>query len=116
MKCSLQTIHLLQTHLGLLRTITMQQEAFVLQHTDTCFSGLDIIAILPLFSIGATSISVAVLSELSEAPGRLRGSSGSAAFVKRFAQERAITRPAEPKGSVLLLEHRVCVCHLTDLT
>lgn len=71
MKCSLQTIHLLQTHLGLLRTITMQQEAFVLQHTDTCFSRLDIIAILPLFSIGATSISVAALSELSEAPGRL---------------------------------------------
>lgn len=58
----------------------MQQEAFVLQHTDTCFSRLDIIAILPLFSIGATSISVAALSELS-ADSRLLCIGG---FVKRL--------------------------------
>lgn len=50
----------------------MQQEPFVFQRTDTCFSETDIIAILPLFSIWATSISVAGLSELSEARSKVR--------------------------------------------
>ncbi|XP_029702045.1 uncharacterized protein [Takifugu rubripes] len=81
----------------------MQQEAFVLPHTDTCFSWLDIIAILPLFSIGATSISVAALSELSEAQSRRAPlDQGSVKCCTRCSRGREITQPAEPEDSVLL--------------
>lgn len=50
----------------------MQLGPFVLQRTDTCFSEPDIIPILPLFSIWATSISVAGLSELSDPRSKVR--------------------------------------------
>lgn len=90
----------------------MQQEAFVLQHTDTCFSQVDIIAILPLFSIGAASISVAALSELSEAPAD-SGLLCIWGFVKHLHKTQPRTNDHTTGWAQRL---RPPPCHHTDLT
>lgn len=62
----MQTIHLLPNTPWVIENDNNVLTAFVLQCADTCFFQLDIIAILPLFSIWAPSIFVAALSDLSE--------------------------------------------------
>lgn len=100
-----------QTHLGLLRTITMQQGPFVLQCTDTCFFQADIIAILPLFSIWATSISVASLSELSEAKSAFPYQLFVKCWSTRCSWGREIIQLAQPKR---LRPPLYIMCHQID--